>query len=1757
MVYLRTAAESIIARSWGGMVRTMISYQLMEGCRPRIRPNGEFGLILATAGSETAPSAASRVVPGLTAVTAAWPVTTETDEVGDTWRRRRMDDTTEGEEGERSDRMTPQQAHVLTSFCSRYPTNTLGLLDVLLAAAESAAALVELAPEVAAKEGTYPMRQCLVSRSKHHLSECSRALARGLPLSKVPGETRKELNKLWRVINKTVKSNVGKEGVLELPAPPPKWLAHTQQGRAHAVAQLLSEPKDPDRKEAGGRKRAAAGRESTGDVDGHPVAVSSEGERVTKMRPQEVPIGCAHAGNNLLQGPSVKARRPATGSGKAAARREDPGAATGDCLMEVCPEAGREPERRGKQTSPGLLKRAGQKAVWDRSGHGRQMGCRSAGDTTPPLEEDELESDQELREHPEEMDGRDGHEQGPPRKRTCTLSSLALTAPPPRALPNAGSAGQTSQGAGGVGSSPSAQIPQPCASGGGGRPAGTRSHPQRKAAEPEAPLKLEECPVGCEVLVPREGMSQAFTWCRVVSHVEGQLRVRVHDPGDGSDELLKVSLRLLDRNKGREGVRLGEGEIEVGERRLTVYNPPVPTAVGQVVQLHRMDSHERNRWWRVVRRVGEGQLEVRALDERSAEPARVEVVDVMSVRCSRETTPQESKSNLMRLRNIVPGLAGWTGDKKVALVDAIQRATTHGGRSLTFKNVELMCPANFPRLLLGHLAQALVLQRSEVQVLNVKALDYEGRLLDNTSFEALLTLLKMGHVWALNLGETELSSEQVPRLLETVNASAVAFLFLESKYLSSDWIRRFENVLKAKWQTKKAPWLIDYSVDESDQILAVRKAQETANLWFGPMSLGRNKGAERDARAAVKASREARGEGSQKELEAKVTLEKLATVGDGVRIAPSTLGRAAGRGLFVDRPVQKGEYVTEYAGKVMSSRAHAASERVHTHIAIAKRSKVRGTPSNPDRMGEDLIVAGDTRVKLGRGGGQFANHPNEGKGNVELVIAEDKIVLQALRDLRPGEEVFLWCGHAEYAHRMMMGFTRLTEEGGVEVACSRCATDPECDSAWETWSTFSPTGGWRTGDDKARRADKLIASVREFLTTDALAIVDGWKEGGDAETASVLERARSYIPSVKIPTRTNPVTAAKLVLKDPADDTLQAWDEVAAWGLETMLDGADDDAVYLLGRMRDVQRISYRHERAKVAAIRALFHRDNLPTGMASESGHWMRVRGGRALSATARRKAMGWGDSESMLAYAAKASELSETQVCALELQAVHGAPAAAIARMTEWILSYHPVHPDWEGTEGTFALLGSGGGFFGLPWVDAIEAQGWEPREVLYAECMDNAAAYHDAIFSSLGMNPTRFNWAHGPALLQSGLRARRVLASLCCGWVSPASRQFPDDVHTALVIHAAMMKVICQTLQPDVIWIETSAGILAKDREDARTAYEALIALDPRWEWRRLRLNPKEHFGYPVERDRVFYGGFRKRTASWPSNQALFERMKADMGDFDIVSLTPAGVDKTRGAPSMASRTSGRVPTTSSFARMKAEREAELSREGTVVFDFRDPALNQTAGLWMHDTLHPQGVREEWRQREDGYFEREDEHVNAHQPFEGEVCLAPLGEDYGRESGSGDLPWPEGDELMTFDAADQVELGQDAARLRYEKRARGREPGAPLLPQMASAREEEGDEAGRRLRRGEADHDDGRYPIKEVLEIERENQLPALKAAAKDAKRAAGTKGGKEGKGGAPKDPMKEVVKKLIDQLKRPRGWDAGGPSSSGDVPAATGK
>ena len=59
------------------------------------------------------------------------------------------------------------------------------------------------------------------------------------------------------------------------------------------------------------------------------------------------------------------------------------------------------------------------------------------------------------------------------------------------------------------------------------------------------------------------------------------------------------------------------------------------------------------------------------------------------------------------------------------------------------------------------------------------------------------------------------------------------------------------------------------------------------------------------------------------------------------------------------------------------------------------------------------------------------------------------------------------------------------------------------------------------------------------------------------------------------------------------------------WRVANLLQGEGDDAVYPKGRMQDVledKRLTV-EERLKAAV--KLLHREVLPTGMASDRGHW------------------------------------------------------------------------------------------------------------------------------------------------------------------------------------------------------------------------------------------------------------------------------------------------------------------------------------------------------------------------------------------------------------------------------------------------------------------------------------------------------------------------------------------------------------------------
>jgi hypothetical protein len=231
---------------------------------------------------------------------------------------------------------------------------------------------------------------------------------------------------------------------------------------------------------------------------------------------------------------------------------------------------------------------------------------------------------------------------------------------------------------------------------------------------------------------------------------------------------------------------------------------------------------------------------------------------------------------------------------------------------------------------------------------------------------------------------------------------------------------------------------------------------------------------------------------------------------------------------------------------------------------------------------------------------------------------------------------------------------------------------------------------------------------------------------------------------------------------------------------------------------------------------------------------------------------------------------------IASMEMMAVHGGTARWTAYMTEWLLATHPTSEAWKGTEGSFATYGSGAGLWGLPHHDEIVKRGLHALYVSYAECNNGTAIYHDAIYSARSFDPVRFRWAHGAPAALGVRRARRVLCSLCCGWVSegaPADAPMRDEnVAHGLLVHAATVKAIVDTNDPDIIWIETSGSILKPIRTNELTALMAILREHMNYDFRVFHVDPDTHLGYPTARSRALIGGLRTGRLAWPVGDAL---------------------------------------------------------------------------------------------------------------------------------------------------------------------------------------------------------------------------------------------------------------------------------------------
>lgn len=99
---------------------------------------------------------------------------------------------------------------------------------------------------------------------------------------------------------------------------------------------------------------------------------------------------------------------------------------------------------------------------------------------------------------------------------------------------------------------------------------------------------------------------------------------------------------------------------------------------------------------------------------------------------------------------------------------------------------------------------------------------------DDRGFRALLSFLS-GGVWAVNLGELQLSEAQLARLLECIQVSDVTHMFYECDNLPAGYKERFRDAIRSN-RTKHSRWKLS-SVDNEGK----RSIVSCLNMWFDPI----------------------------------------------------------------------------------------------------------------------------------------------------------------------------------------------------------------------------------------------------------------------------------------------------------------------------------------------------------------------------------------------------------------------------------------------------------------------------------------------------------------------------------------------------------------------------------------------------------------------------------------------------------------------------------------------------------------------------------------------------------------------------------------------------------------------------------------------------------------------------------------------------------------------------------------------------------
>ena len=304
--------------------------------------------------------------------------------------------------------------------------------------------------------------------------------------------------------------------------------------------------------------------------------------------------------------------------------------------------------------------------------------------------------------------------------------------------------------------------------------------------------------------------------------------------------------------------------------------------------------------------------------------------------------------------------------------------------------------------------------------------------------------------------------------------------------------------------------------------------------------------------------------------------------------------------------------------------------------------------------------------------------------------------------------------------------------------------------------------------------------------------------------------------------------------------------------LERLLSREAPDAFFTIGTMEKAVR-GWRDGGGAglvpIDVIEKAVTRLTLPCSCTADTGHVWSVREMAPLDERQLLAALGSRFAERAVEAASTGAALTESMMRQALGGTTHdGLTAAAAARAMERMRAKR------QRVRRAGATVGALGAGIGLSAAQLARAVGG--TVAFTAEGCEYVGPAGDAMLRALGHSPRRFKRAEAAELATPAWRTDAEVVTMPCGAYSAAGNG--KELHARLRELAEVTSGIAARRPPFVL-VETSAGLWRTP--DVRARYEAILLACGAYEWEAMRINPIEHLGLGVSRERVVYVGVRE--------------------------------------------------------------------------------------------------------------------------------------------------------------------------------------------------------------------------------------------------------------------------------------------------------